>query len=217
MKLLHLAIGFLFALTCERTNAQSSCHLIYVSNQQPPSAEECTARINTTLVIANPPDSMKMSLWSWAASLSLIFTAEGHPISQDQIIRQNFSDSEDIQTSNFLQFAGRLNRDYTDANGKKFTCMSMQIFSTEDIVRSLSESFPVLLYNFNHHAVVQTSISYYHFFSGGYRMTSGIFWDPVPGFGYGYSGGSSNLYARSSDSDFYFSNNILGAWSVITR
>jgi hypothetical protein len=87
MKLLHLAIGFLFALTCDQTNGQSSCRPIYINNMQLPSMEECTARINTTLVIANPPDSMKMSLWSWAASLSLIFTAEGHPISQDQIMR----------------------------------------------------------------------------------------------------------------------------------
>ena len=159
---------------------------------------------------------MKMSLWSWAASLSLIFTAEGHPISQDQIIRQNFSDSEEIQTSNFLKFAGRLNRDYTDANGKKFTCMSMQIFSTEDIARSLSEGFPVLFYNLNHHAVVQTSMTYYHFFSGGFRMIKGIYWDPMPGYGYGFSGNNGSTYTSYSEADF-FNNNYGAAWSITTQ
>jgi hypothetical protein len=216
MKILYIAIGFLFAFSCNLAKAQSSCRPIYVNNLQLPSMEECTARINTTLVIANPPDSLKMSLWSWAASLSLIFTAEGHPISQDQIIKQNFSDPEEIQTSNFLQFAGRLNRDYTDANGRKFTCTSMQIFSTEDIARSLSEGFPVLFYNLNHHAVVQTSMTYYHFFSGGFRMIKGIYWDPVPGFGYGFSASNGSFYARYSEADF-FNNNYGAAWSIITQ
>ncbi len=216
MKLTYIIAGILLAVSGECVNAQSSCRPMYVNNLQLPSMEECTARINTTLVIANPPDSMKMSLWSWAASLSLIFTAEGHPISQDQIIRQNFSDSEEIQTSNFLKFAGRLNRDYTDANGKKFTCMSMQIFSTEDIARSLSEGFPVLFYNLNHHAVVQTSMTYYHYFSGGFRMIKGIFWDPMPGYGYGFSGNNGSAYTSYSEADF-FNNNYGAAWSITTQ
>ncbi len=105
---------------------------------------------------------------------------------------------------------------YTDTNGKNFTCMSMQIFSTEDIARSLSEGFPVLFYNLNHHAVVQTSMTYYHYFSGGFRMIKGIYWDPVPGFGYGFSGNKGTVYTSYSEADF-FNNNYGAAWSITTQ
>lgn len=79
-----MAVGFLFVLTCDQTNAQSSCRPIYVYNLQLRSLEENT------------------------------------------------------QTSNFLRFAERLNREYTDANGKNFICSSVLIFSTEDIARSIT-------------------------------------------------------------------------------
>jgi hypothetical protein len=92
----------------------------------------------------------------------------------------------------------------------------MQVFSTEDIARSLSEGFPVLFYNINHHAVVQTSMTYYHSFSGWFRMTEGIFWDPVPGFGYGNTGGTGNVYSKCTDAALFY-NNYMAAWSGTAR
>jgi hypothetical protein len=210
--LLVFCIGFSYYCA----NAQSSCHSIYSNNQQLPAMEECTARVNSTTVFASPPDAQKMTLWCWAASLSLIYTAEGHPISQEQIISQNINDTENPLTGNFLQSEDRINRVYTDANGKKFTSMSMQVFSTEDVARSLSEGFPVLMYNsINHHAFVQTSMTYWHFFTGGFKMTSGIFWDPQPGYGYGSYGTNGHSSTSFSDADFYGIN--VNAWSIITR
>jgi Peptidase_C39 like family len=216
MKHIYVTAIFIITILCDAANAQSSCHSFYVSNLQLPAVEECTARINAIMVVAVPHDSAKITLWCWAASLSMIYTAEGHPISQEQIISQNFSNKEDMPTSDFLRFADRINRDYIDANGKKFTSSTMQVFSTEDIARSLSEGFPVLFYNFNHHSIVQTSMTYYHSFSGGFRMKDGIFWDPLPGFGYSSGSGSSSLYSNFSD-DGNLNNNSSAAWSVTTR
>jgi hypothetical protein len=216
MKYIFTTAILIIAISNHTVKAQSSCHSFYVNDQQQPAVEECTARINATVVVAVPADSAKIILWCWAASLSMIFTAEGHPISQEQIISQNLDNTEDKPTGDFLGFADRINRNYIDANGKKFTSSSMQIFSTEDIARSLSEGFPVLFFNFNHHSVVQTSITYYHSFNGGFRMKNGIFWDPFPGFSYGSSSGGGGLYASSLDGG-YLNTNSSAAWSVFTR
>ncbi len=62
-----------FAIACNCADAQSSCHLTYSGNRT--SWEECIARVNSIMVIASPPEAQKMSVWCWAASLSLIYTA----------------------------------------------------------------------------------------------------------------------------------------------
>ncbi len=219
MKALRTGIIIVFAIGCNCSNAQSSCHLTYSGNSA--TWEECVARINSTMVIASPPEIQKMSVWCWAASLSLIFTAEGHPISQEQIISQNFDSLGNTPSGDFLNFVDRLNREYTDANGKKFISSSMQIFSTEDAARSLSEGFPIL-YASTHHAIVQTSMTYSHNFNGFYMMKTGVFWDPAPGGG--SSGYSSVGYVsrQFSGTDIYLNFNsdpkyYPAAWSIVVQ
>ncbi len=219
MKVLRIGIIIFLAIGSICANAQSSCHLTYSGNNS--GWEECVTRINSTMVIASPPETQKMSVWCWAASLSLIYTAEGHPISQEQIISQNFDSPGNIPSGDFLNFVDRLNRDYLDANGKKFTSSSMQIFSTEDAARSLSEGFPILFAS-SHHAIVQTSMTYLHSFSGFYVMKTGVFWDPAPGNGgSGYS--SAGYISRQfSGSDIYLNFNsepryYPAAWSIVVQ
>ena len=165
---------------------------------------------------------LKKPLFGAGQLLYLLFIpAEGHPISQEQIISQNFDSLDYIPSGDFLNFVDRLNREYTDANGKKFTSSSMQIFSTEDAARSLSEGFPILFAS-NHHAVVQTSMTYKHSFDGFYLMKTGIFWDPAPGSGgSGYSSAgyvsrqfaSNDIYLNFNSDPRYYS----AAWSIVVQ
>ncbi len=220
MKLIRVGISIFFAISFYCAKGQSACHITYPGELN--TWEECTARINSTMVIASPPESRMMSAWCWAASLSLIYTAEGHPISQKQIIDQNFDSLENVPTGDFLNFGDRLNRDYIDANGKKFTSSAMQIFSVEDAARSLSEGFPIL-YSSAHHAVVQTSMTYLHSFEGAFVMRSGIFWDPAPrGSSSGYSA-AGYVSRQFTTSDIYLTFNSTdpryysAAWSIVTQ
>ncbi len=220
MKKTGIGVLVFVAIAWNFANAQSSCHLTYSGNRT--SWEECVARVNSTMVIASPPESRQTSVWCWAASLSLIFTAEGHPISQEQIISQNFDDPGNIPSGDFLDFTERLNREYIDANGKKFTSSSMQIFSAEDAARSLSEGFPIL-FTSKHHAVVQTSMTYAHSFDGIYVMKSGIFWDPAPGSGSSGFSGAGYVSRQLTSSDIYLSFTYAdprlytAAWSIVVH
>ena len=164
-----------------------------------------------------------MSVWCWAASLSLIFTHEGHPISQEQIIIQNFDNPDNAPGGDFLNFEDRLNRDYIDANGKKFTSSAIQVFSTEDAARSLSAGFPILFKGI-HHAVVQTSLTYKHTFESLYVRINGSFWNPDPRKGGGLSGNFGDYPIRQlTDDDIYHNVSYADlkyyatAWSIITQ
>jgi hypothetical protein len=194
-----LALLFYFAISCDCTYAQTVFPF-----------DGYTARVNSTVVVASPPELQKTSVWCWAASMSLIFTYEGHPISQEQIIIQNFDSLANAPAGDFLNFEDRLNGEYIDANGKKFTSTAMQVFSTADATHSLVEGFPILFKGI-HHAFVQTSLTYRHSYRNGRLGSVGTFWDPEPGVG----------YFRNSDIYSYIYYTGLGiynsAWSITTQ
>src|SRR5689334_19805056 len=98
--------------------AGTSCHGI--PDPRYPGLKRCIASVDIDTVEAAPPEPQKMSLWCWAASLSMIYTAAGHPISQESIVIQNFGKIENTTGGDFLTFQDRLSRVYTDDNGDKF-------------------------------------------------------------------------------------------------
>ena len=162
-------------------HAQVTCHPI--PNPKYPGLEECTATVNITPVFAAPPEPQKMSRWCWAASLSAIFTFEGHPISQEQIVSQNFGVPIDAAGGDSVQFAQRLNRHYVDSSGHRFVSVATRIRSIEEAVDALSKGVPIL-YNTTYHATVQTSLKYRHAPGGPFVARDGRIWDPAPGAGY---------------------------------
>lgn len=199
MKLICIEIIIFFAISCDCANAQKVFPF-----------DGYTKRINSTMLVASPPELQKTSVWCWAASLSLIFTCEGHPISQEQIIIQNFDSLKNAPSGDFLNFEDRLNREYFDANGKKFTVDAIQVFSTASATQSLILGFPILFEGI-HHAFVQTSIIYKLSNSSDQIGTVGTFWDPEPGVG----------FFRDSDIYSYVYYTGLGiyqhAWSIKTQ
>jgi hypothetical protein len=199
VKIAVIGLLFYFVISCDCVNAQMVLPF-----------EGYTAKINSTMVVASPPELQKTSVWCWAACLSLIFTYEGHPISQEQIIIQNFDSLENAPAGDFLNFEDRLNGEYIDANGKKFTSGATQIFLSGEATRSLIDGFPILFKGI-HHAFVQISVTYRHTFENGYVGMVGTFWDPEPGVG----------YFRNSDIYSYINYTGLGiyqaAWSITTQ
>jgi hypothetical protein len=147
-----------------------------------PGLQQCVASVDIEKIEATPPEPQKMSLWCWAASLSAIFTAAGHPISQDNIVIQNFGKIENTSGGDFLQFEERLNRTYVDDEGNKFKSVATRVWTPNDAADALDNDFPIL-YTTTHHATVQLSLTYQVAPGGPTVVTGGELWDPEPGAG----------------------------------
>ncbi len=199
MKIGGLILLFYLTISCYCANAQTVFPF-----------EGYTARINSTMIVATPPESQKMSVWCWAASLSLIFTYEGHPISQEQIIIQNFDSLANAPSGDFLNFEDRLNGEYIDANGKKFTSNAIQVYSVADATHSLIQGFPILFKGI-HHAFVQISVTYRQSYQNASIGTVGKFWDPEPGVGY-FGNSDIHSYVYYTGLGIY-----QPAWSITTQ
>ena len=170
-----LVLAATLSLT-QRTQAKQSC--------VGPNAQgivRCTFYIELDQFKAAPPIPQKMSLWCWAASLSMIYTMEGHPISQDEIVRQNFGQLVNAPGGEFLTFEARMNRKYVDANGKTFKSIARRVDTIPQAMTSLRENIPIL-YTTKSHATVQTGLVV-DVSPVDNRVVGGQIWDPQPGFG----------------------------------
>ena len=164
------------------THAQAGTSCKNVFDPRFPGLQQCVASVDVDHLEANPPDPQKMSLWCWAASLSVIYTASGHPISQESIVIQNFGKPENATGGDFLTFSGRLNRVYTDDDGKEFRSVATGIATTQEAADALDNDLPIL-YTTSHHATVQFSITYQVAPNGPVAFKGGEIWDPEPGIG----------------------------------
>ena len=175
---LVLAIGaFLFSLAFQ-ANAETTCRDIY--DRRWPGLEECTAKIDLDTLEASAPKSQQRSLWCWAASLSMIFSEQGHPISQDSIVLQNFGSFPNAPGGDFITFQTRLTRDYKDDNGDVFSATVTRIWTVQDAADALDEDIPIL-YTTSNHATVQTELKYQQAPGGPMVFKGGKIWDPWPG------------------------------------
>jgi hypothetical protein len=112
----------------------------------------------------------------------MIYSAEGHPISQESIVRQNFGELVNAPGGDFLTFEGRLNRTYMDDRGRSFESVAVRIQTPAEAAESLDDNTP-LLYTTAHHATVQTALVYQVAPGGPVVVKGGTFWDPAPGVG----------------------------------
>jgi hypothetical protein len=166
----------MFGVSAERIDASESCRSI--RDPRWPGLEECIVTARTTSIVA--AQRQKLSLWCWAAALSMIYGAQGHPISQEGIVKQNFGDLRNAPGGDFLTFEDRLNREYEDDRGDTFESTSEQIDTPEDARAALQTGIPIL-YTTSTHAMVQTSITYQKAPYGPVVFKRGILWDPANG------------------------------------
>jgi hypothetical protein len=89
------------------------------SCDQLPGFIRCGYWIDPERAFATPPEPQKMSLWCWAASLSMAFKLQGHPSSKESIVVQNFGTLVNAPSGPFPVTVARMNRVYIDDMGKK--------------------------------------------------------------------------------------------------
>lgn len=198
--LMIIALATMFFLNSNTANAETNCKEI--RDPRWPGLEECVVKADITTISAKAPVEQKRSLWCWAASLAMIFTAQGHRISQDSIVLQNFGDFRDAPGGDFLTFQTRLNRQYRDDNGVLFTSTATRIWTMEDAENALDNDIP-LLYTTTNHATVQTELKYQQAPGGPMVIKGGKLWDPWP----------SKGWRTLSAGDV---RNFIAAWSIET-
>jgi Papain-like cysteine protease AvrRpt2 len=111
--------------------------------------------------------TQSMSEWCWAASISMIFAFNGHPVSQARIVRDAYGGIGNIP-GNYPALFGSLDRDWTDDRGGSFTVSVNNLFAADfgggtltnaDLAAALDDEQPIL-YCTAQHAMVLTSMSY---------------------------------------------------------
>ena len=110
----------------------------------------------------------------------MIFTAAGHPITQDEIVIQNYGAPINAPGGDFVHFQSKLNRSYTDSNGNKFRSRATPINTPQDAKDALDDNLPIL-YTTQDHATVQLSLAYEVAPGGPVAFKGGVIWDPAIG------------------------------------
>lgn len=168
-----------------------------------PGLTECTYFIAPEQVFANPPDPQKMPLWCWAASMSMVFTLQEHPISQEAVVIQNFGSLVNASSGPFPVTEARLNGTYRDANGKVFKSTATRLMTPTDAANALKNNVPII-YSTQTHATVQLSLTLQQAPGGPVVVRGGTIWDPLPGVG---------LRNMGPDDVMRF----VAAWAMTTR
>jgi len=163
-------------------HARKSCTSVY--NPMYPGLKQCTVSVDPDTQVAKTPEPQpqKMPFWCWAASLSMIYTDAGHPISQESIVLQNYGSLVNVPGGDFIHFEQKLNRVYTDDNGNQFRSVATLVETPEDAADALDHDLPIL-YTTSHHATVQTKLIYQVAPGGPVVVKGGELWDPEPGVG----------------------------------
>jgi hypothetical protein len=126
-----------------------------------------------------------MSEWCWAASISMVFAYNEHPVSQARIVQDAYGGIGNMP-GNYSALFGSLDRRWTDDRGDEFTVAINNLFVPElgptaltnaDLVQELEAENPVLYCTWQH-AMVLTSIRCI-----GPRIIEGWVMDPWPGVG----------------------------------
>jgi len=130
----------------------------------------------------------QQSMWCWAASMSIIFSYYGHPVSQERIVSDLFNGMEpDLPASNYIIFIRDLNRSWTDDNGQVFNVRIRGLYDAQDgvaklpnsqVIAELAAQRPLLMCN-THHATVVSLLQYQG--SSQYpHIIYGEVYDPLP-------------------------------------
>ena len=129
--------------------------------------------------------------WCWAASISMIFSFYGHPVSQARIVTDVYGAPVNMPSGYGALMAALLNRTWKDDNGDRFRsrltgaydpAAGVRAVNNNMLVRELDQGHPVLIGTAGH-AVVLAMMEYAKAFAGvGQVVRCGVF-DPWPGRG----------------------------------
>jgi hypothetical protein len=151
----------------------------------------CRSQIDFQEFAQDAFQTQRMSEWCWAASISMIFSFYGHPVSQQRIVSEVYGGPVNMPSGYGARMAALLNRSWIDDNGDRFRArltgaydpqMGINLVDNNMLVRELDQNRPVLI-GAAGHAVVLAMMEYTRAWAGvGQVIRCGVF-DPWPGRG----------------------------------
>jgi Papain-like cysteine protease AvrRpt2 len=127
------------------------------------------------------------SEWCWAACIQMVFSYWGHPIQQQEIVRQTWGVITNMPAQP-EQIVQDLNREWKDSRGKRFTSAG-DCFSASGVTtaQDLAGDMPLIIGSMGpgstSHAMVLTAVSYKRAQNGQGQVTGAQVRDPWPGNG----------------------------------
>jgi hypothetical protein len=124
----------------------------------------------------------QQSEWCWAACIEMVFGYWGHPITQQEIVRQTWGVIANMPAQP-LDIIRDLNRGWQDRNGRQFTVLG-DVFSANSATaaQDLVAEMPLIIGSFGH-AMVLTAVSYNRAQNSQGQVTGAVVRDPWPGRG----------------------------------
>jgi hypothetical protein len=122
------------------------------------------------------------SEWCWAACIQMVFAYWGHPIPQQEIVRQTWGIITNMPAQP-EQIVQDLNREWKDSRGNRFTSAG-DCFSASGVTaaQDLAGDMPLIIGSMKH-AMVLTAVSYKRAKNGQGQVTGAQVRDPWPGNG----------------------------------
>ncbi len=177
---LGIVATVLIAAMTSQAEARVTCQADTSLSDQ--GVQRCYVSHEATPVVAQTGKAVNDLVASLAASLSMIYSYEGYPISQEDILKQSAAtDLAEVSAGGQDGFSAELRavrRSYVDTRGETFYSAASRIQSVPDAIFSLL-SCPILL--MLPHPTVELSVTYY-VPADETRITGEIF-DPLPGAG----------------------------------
>ncbi len=127
------------------------------------------------------------SEWCWAACIQMVFTYWGHPIPQQEIVRQTWGVIANMPAQP-EQIVKDLNREWKDSRGNRFASVS-DCFTANGVTaaQDLAGDMPLIIGSMGpestSHAMVLTAVSYKRAQDGQGQVTGAQVRDPWPGNG----------------------------------
>jgi len=149
----------------------------------------CISQVDFNTFAQTAYQNQKMPQWCWAASISMLFSYYGHPVSQEAIVQSLYGRIDNLPSGTGWNIASRVNREWADSNGKRFSSQltgaydfdaGVMTISNAMLVNELDQDRPVII-GTRGHAVVGT-VEFLQTPAGPYITSIGVF-DPFPGRG----------------------------------
>jgi hypothetical protein len=126
--------------------------------------------------------SQQQSQWCWAACIEMVFSYWGHPIAQEEIVRQTWGGIVNMPAQP-NQIVAALNRSWMDNNGNPFRANGDVFTATgATAAQDLAGGMPLIIGSMGH-AMVLTAIAYNRAPNSQGQVTGAIVRDPWPGRG----------------------------------
>jgi hypothetical protein len=155
-----------------------------------PGGQLCTSEVDFARFAQTAFRRQDMSQWCWAASISMLYSYYGHPVSQERIVTSLYGRVVNLPSFNGYNIATRLNMDWVDDRNERFRSRITAAYDHDAGVNNLNNAWLVnelhedrpFVVGTNNHAVVATAVQYYPTPMGPNVIAIGVF-DPWPGRG----------------------------------